>query len=169
MGGWVGREAGRLSLFRARHHPFSANPPLSGATRPPDPQNQNNRPGDEVHLVHVVPRVQQAAVFGAPPVDFLPQQDPAAYAALIKNAEAFIAARFLPRLLALSPDPVVHVVKADVDTDSIGNVVCRKAGDLGAAALVMASHSKSRLQEFFLGSVTAYCCHHSPAPVLVVK
>lgn len=127
------------------------------------------RPGDELHLVHVVPRVQQAAVFGAPPVDFLPQQDPVAYAALIKNAEAFIAARFLPRLLSLTPDPVVHVVKADVDTDSIGNVVCRKTGDLGAAALVMASHSKSRIQEFFLGSVTAYCCHHAPAPVLVVK
>jgi nucleotide-binding universal stress UspA family protein len=108
-------------------------------------------------------------VFGAPPVDFLPQQDPVAYEQLIRNAESFIAARFLPRLLALSPDPVVHVVKADVDTDSIGNVVCRKAGDLGAAALVMASHSKSKLQTFFLGSVTQYCCHHSPAPVLVVK
>jgi nucleotide-binding universal stress UspA family protein len=151
--------------------------------------------------VHVVPRVQQAAVYGAPPVDFLPQQvreergrvfffslfflswcpaptptpphppfkDPVAYEQLIKNAEAFIAARFLPRLLSLSPEPVVHVVKADVDTDSIGNVVCRKAGDLGAAALVMASHTKSRVQEFFLGSVTAYCTHHSPAPVLVVK
>jgi nucleotide-binding universal stress UspA family protein len=102
-----------------------------------------------------------------PPYSF--PQDPVAYEQLIRNAEAFIAARFLPRLLPLSPDPVVHVVKADVDTDSIGNVVCRKAGDLGAAALVMASHTKSRLQTFFLGSVTSYVCTHSPVPVIVVK
>lgn len=27
--------------------------------------------------------------------------------------------------------------------------------------------SKSRLQEFFLGSVTSYCVHHSKRPVLV--
>lgn len=56
-----------------------------------------------------------------------------------------------------------------MDADSVGNVVCTKAGALGAAALVMASHSKSKLAELFLGSVTNYCTHHSPVPVLVVK
>jgi len=64
---------------------------------------------------------------------------------------------------------VVHLVKAEVDADSIGGVVCRRAAELGAAALVMASHTKSKLQEFFLGSVTNYCCHHFRYPVLVVK
>ena len=182
------------------------------------------RPGDHIHLIHVIPRLQLAAVFGAPPVDFLPQQvrcfffllllpfdrsvpvrplkttppclsffstrplstlkktkkkrhhhhhnttqDPAAYEQLIKNAEHFVSQRFLPRLLAIRPDPVVHLVKAEVDADSIGSVVCRKASDLNAAALVMASHTKSKLQEFFLGSVTNYCCHHCVCPVLVVK
>ena len=165
------------------------------------------RPGDHIHLIHVIPRLQLAAVFGAPPVDFLPQQvrvlktcffflpspfpsalkktrplsppsfslsplpqqDPAAYEQLIKNAEHFVSQRFLPRLLSVSPDPVVHLVKAEVDADSIGSVVCRKAADLKAAALVMASHTKTKLQEFFLGSVTNYCCHHCGCPVLVVK
>ena len=161
------------------------------------------RPGDHIHLIHVIPRLQLAAVFGAPPVDFLPQQvrcfffllllpfdrsvpvrplkttppclsffstqDPAAYEQLIKNADHFVSQRFLPRLLAIRPDPVVHLVKAEVDADSIGSVVCRKASDLNAAALVMASHTKSKLQEFFLGSVTNYCCHHCVCPVLVVK
>ena len=32
------------------------------------------RPGDEVHLIHVIPRLQLAATYGAPPVDFLPYQ-----------------------------------------------------------------------------------------------
>jgi nucleotide-binding universal stress UspA family protein len=30
--------------------------------------------GDEVHLIHVIPRLQLAATYGAPPVDFLPYQ-----------------------------------------------------------------------------------------------
>lgn len=32
------------------------------------------KPGDELHLVHVIPRLQLAATYGAPPVDFLPYQ-----------------------------------------------------------------------------------------------
>eukprot|EP00884_Botryococcus_braunii_P002094 jgi/Botrbrau1/11886/Bobra.126_2s0019.1 len=128
------------------------------------------RPGDEVHLVHVIPRMQVASMYpGAPPVDFLPQQDPLSYEQLIKNAEHFITQRFLPKLGNLEPSPVVHVVRADVDTDSIGNVVCRKVDELKATALIMASHSKTKLQEFFLGSVTNFCTHHCRKPVLVVK
>ncbi len=30
--------------------------------------------GDEIHLIHVIPRLQLAATYGAPPVDFLPYQ-----------------------------------------------------------------------------------------------
>ena len=45
----------------------------------------------------------------------------------------------------------VHDSQSEVDTDSIGNVLCKKAQDLHAVAIVMASHSKSSLQQFFLG------------------
>lgn len=55
-----------------------------------------------------------------------------------------------------------------MDTDSIGNVLCKKAQELKAVAIVMASHSKTSLQQFFLGSVTDYCTHHCSLPVLVV-
>ena len=44
-----------------------------------------------------------------------------------------------------------------MDTDSIGNVICRKADEVDAAAVVMASHTRSKLTEFVLGSVTNYC------------
>jgi len=47
--------------------------------------------------------------------------------------------------------------QGEVDTDSIGNVICRKAREVDAAAVVMASHTRSKLTEFFLGSVTNYC------------
>lgn len=125
------------------------------------------RPGDEVHLLHVIPRLQLAASFGAPPVDFLPYQDPNAYQSLIKSAEAFIAERALAHLGELEPAPVVHLVKYETDTDSIGNVICKKADELDVALVVMARHQKSKLQEFFLGSVTSFVVHHSKHPVLV--
>jgi hypothetical protein len=135
--------------------------------------------------------MQMAAVYGAPPVDFLPQQDPVAYDQLVRNAESFIAARFLPSLASLKLQPIVHIVKvitlhnpsaplvalqprtyvslmdccslimislqSEVDTESIGNVVCKKAENLDVAAIIVSLHSKSRLQEFFLGSITNYC------------
>ena len=64
-----------------------------------------------LHLVHVIPRMQSAAAYGAPPVDFLPQQDPVAYDQLIRHAESFIAARLLPPLASLQPQPLVHIIK----------------------------------------------------------
>ncbi|EFN53769.1 hypothetical protein CHLNCDRAFT_136401 [Chlorella variabilis] len=123
--------------------------------------------GDEVHLIHVIPRLQLAATYGAPPVDFLPYQDPTAYEQLIKASEDFIARRALTHIGSITPQPVVHIVKYEIDTDSIGNVICKKAEELEAVVTVLARHSKSRLQEFFLGSVTNYAVHHCKRPVLV--
>ncbi|KAI3425264.1 hypothetical protein D9Q98_009032 [Chlorella vulgaris] len=123
--------------------------------------------GDEVHLIHVIPRLQLAQQYGAPPVDFLPYQDPKAYEQLIKTSENFIAKRALTHVGNITPQPVVHIVKYEIDTDSIGNVICKKSDELEAAVTVLARHSKSRLQEFFLGSVTSFCVHHCKRPVLV--
>ena len=64
-----------------------------------------------MHLVHIIPRMQLAAVYGAPPVDFLPQQDPVAYEQLVAEAERFVAARFLTLLQGLQPEPVAHIIK----------------------------------------------------------
>ena len=50
------------------------------------------------------------------------------------------------------------LAQSEVDTDSIGNVLCKKAQDLQAVAIVMASHSKSSLQQFFLGR-SVHCMH----------
>lgn len=127
------------------------------------------KPGDELHLIHVIPRLQLAASYGAPPVDFLPYQDPNAYQQLIQKAEDFIAQRALRHIGNVTPQPVVHIVKYEVDTDSIGNVICKKAEELDVAMAVMARHTKTKLQEFFLGSCTQYVIHHSKKPVLVVN
>ncbi len=64
-----------------------------------------------MHLVHIIPRMQLAAVYGAPPVDFLPQQDPVAYEQLVAEAERFVAARFMTLMQGLQPEPVAHIIK----------------------------------------------------------
>ena len=69
-----------------------------------------------LHLVHVIPRLQMPAAYGAPPVDFLPQQDPVAYDQLVKHAEGFIAGRLLPSLAGLRPQPIVHIIKASANS-----------------------------------------------------
>lgn len=76
--------------------------------------------------------------------------------------------------IAILQQPLWHLTlscvraQSDVDTESIGNVVCRKADEIGACALVLSGRSKSRLQRFFLGSVTNHCVHHCKIPVMVV-
>lgn len=60
------------------------------------------------------------------------------------------------------------LLQSEVDTESIGHVLCKKAHELKACAVVMASHSRTSLQQFFLGSVTDFLTRHCSLPVLVV-
>lgn len=69
------------------------------------------RPGDVLHFLHVVPRQEPATTYGAPPVDFLPHQNPDSVQKLAEEAQSFIKDRLLPMLGDMQPDPVVHVVK----------------------------------------------------------
>jgi nucleotide-binding universal stress UspA family protein len=51
----------------------------------------------------------------------------------------------------------------------IGKVVCEEAERLEASPLVMYSHQKSRMEEFFLGSgVSKFCATACKRPVLLV-
>lgn len=42
------------------------------------------------------------------------------------------------------------------DNDSIGAVICKRAEQLNASAVVLAKHNKGAIKEFFVGSVTNY-------------
>jgi nucleotide-binding universal stress UspA family protein len=125
--------------------------------------------GDELHFVHVIPRFH-LQLDGVPPADFLAHHDTQMYEEMIKKAESFIARRFLVHVdemaEAASP-PVVHIIKFETDSDSIGTVLCKKAEELNASVLVVARRDKSKLQQFFLGSVSSFCLEHSKRPVLV--
>ena len=64
----------------------------------------------------------------------------------------------------------MDVVPYDTTASSIGEILVEKSTLIDAAAgVVVASSSKSRLREFFIGSVCNYCLHRCKIPVLVYK
>lgn len=48
-------------------------------------------------------------------------------------------------------------------------MICKKAEELRAGMVIMASHNRGRIEEFFLGSVTSYVLHNCTVPVVVVR
>ena len=54
------------------------------------------------------------------------------------------------------------------DAASIGELICLEAEQAQAAMVVMVRHTKGAIQEFFLGSATSFCTHHSKVPILVL-
>lgn len=126
--------------------------------------------GDEVHLLNVVSRMQFAAAVGVPAVDCMPQINREAYEAVVRKAETFIVKRFLGRLPAsIQTTPIVHIIKSEVDTSSVGHIICQKAEELRASSVLMGNHNKGPLAEFFMGSVSQYVTHHCKVPVVIVK
>lgn len=51
----------------------------------------------------------------------------------------------------------LEIVKFACDNDSIGSIICKRADQLNAAAVMLAKHDKGAIAEFFVGSVTTYC------------
>ena len=77
--------------------------------------------------------------------------------------------RFLPILDQRKIPYKLDIIAYEMNNTSIGEVVCEKASILDADVIVMASHRKGRIQEFFVGSVTNYALHHSKVPLIVYK
>eukprot|EP00892_Ulva_mutabilis_P006978 jgi/Ulvmu1/4652/UM002_0383.1 len=126
------------------------------------------RPDDSVHIAHVVPRLTHALQYGAPPIDMAAPVDEQDYQARLKSAQEFIRARFLSILGSTNIEPTVHLIKSEVDNDAIGRVICQKAEQLDAAAVVLAKHHRGRLKEMFMGSVCKHCVQNCQKPVVVV-
>jgi nucleotide-binding universal stress UspA family protein len=59
------------------------------------------------------------------------------------------------------------VVEAE-EGAGVGNTICDKAEELQAAAVVLSSHSKSRLAELLTGSMSNFLTHNCPRPVIVL-
>ena len=130
---------------------------------------------DVVHLLHVVPRVRSpaapsGALYYAPPLS-CPDE---AKDALEKGARAFISREFASLIAdralpadALAVD-VVHELAGSSAGESVGDAIIRTAEELDAAALVMLSHEKKKLEQFIWGSVSKEVASRTKRPVVLV-
>jgi hypothetical protein len=104
------------------------------------------RPGDEVHVVHILPKPEVLNIIA--PGDLSANMMGAnEFDSAVHVAEAFMAKNIVPLLAPVLSDPIVHLIKAQVDSDSIGKVLCQKAVDLGAVMMVMAHHHRSKVPD----------------------
>lgn len=79
------------------------------------------------------------------------------------------AKKIYPMLKAAGVRFTAEVVAYETDNSSIGEIICERASDTNAAAVIMASHGKGRVREFFIGSVTNYCLHRCKKPVVIFR
>ena len=86
-----------------------------------------------------------------------------------EDCAKYVAETLLPILDQRKIPYKLDIIAYEMNNTSIGEVVCEKASILDADVIVMASHRKGRIQEFFVGSVTNYALHHSKVPLIVYK
>lgn len=60
------------------------------------------------------------------------------------------------------------MIVGPTDPEAVARVCAKKAGDVAAEAVVLGKHSKGRLKEYWLGSVTKALVDKSPVPIAVV-
>mmetsp|Transcript_16204 Transcript_16204/g.48542 ORF Transcript_16204/g.48542 Transcript_16204/m.48542 type:complete len:158 (+) Transcript_16204:396-869(+) len=127
------------------------------------------REGDEVHLFHVIaPPHAEVMGGGASGADELLVEPPdlAADQEMVEEANQMIIEKFASRLGSNAYK--VEVVRFETSANKVAEALCQRAGDLQAAALVMASHNRNALQRWFLGSASAYVAANCPAPLIIL-
>ena len=72
------------------------------------------------------------------------------------------------QLIEESPIWQVEVVRDLPTAKRVASILCNRAADMGAAALVLAQHKRSALAKMFVGSTVACAASTSTVPLLIV-
>lgn len=131
------------------------------------------RPGDVLHLLHVVPALPPHMSYSLAPDGMLyslplPQLEEAQVEE--SHWRDLLLERFGPLLQANQVNFQLDVL-TDYGTDplqGVASAVVLTAEKLDAAALVVCGHSKGTFAEWLLGSVSDFAVHHSAVPVVVL-
>ena len=119
----------------------------------------------EMREVRRAERVAIAIAFGLT-IDLSQTQE----AAWRNDTLKWIEANLAPIFDKAQIDYKIDIVAYDTNSSSVGEILCEKATLLDdAVAVCVASTSKGRLKEFFIGSVCNYCLHRCKKPVIVFK
>lgn len=127
------------------------------------------RPGDELHFFVVVSGTHPTYVPGADVVADAPETA-AERAATNAGAADFMERRFGARCVAAGVAYKLEVGRyGPTDAAAIGDAVAKRADELGAALVAIASHAKGRLARWLQGSVTHEVAARARVPVLLVQ
>jgi nucleotide-binding universal stress UspA family protein len=122
------------------------------------------RQGDLFHLLHVIPEPRMVHVW----VGMYLPPDEQAELEEVDYTKEFCKHRFVDMLASAKIPFELHVVLGTTDSEAVARVIAHKAEELPADWVVMAQHSKGRLKELWLGSVTKQLVTQAKVPVAVV-
>jgi len=128
-------------------------------------------PEYQIDVVHVLPAFEPIPLGSAAAAVFSTGTNQAEANTRGEDIKTFLRTKVIPALQKVLPNKKVEAIVVHAEGDSskkIGQRVIKYAVDHEATMLVMASHSKKPLTEFWLGSVTSYCAHHSKTPVVIL-
>eukprot|EP00884_Botryococcus_braunii_P020544 jgi/Botrbrau1/7173/Bobra.0300s0006.1 len=123
------------------------------------------RPGDVLHILHVLPFVDTRPASGQ--LYYVPPADQALEEVMVEHAQQFIKENFVAEAEKLGITFEVDVVKGTC-LQSTGQAVCSAAEKLQAAMLIVHTHRKSMVEKIMMGSVSAYCANHAKVPTLLL-
>lgn len=125
------------------------------------------KPGDSLHLLHVIPRPFVATPF---PTTMLPltSEDAVAEAQEVEgHMREYIAQVYMGLAGVHNANMVISVVHGKCK-DSIGQVICKHSEDLAAAVVVMTAHKKNLMEQLVLGSVSKHVAAHCKRPTILL-
>ena len=127
--------------------------------------------GDEIHLIHVIPVPMPEVVaggFGAMDTVVTLDPDPKEDLKHIADAKEMMRRRFTPTLASQSIPFQVEIIHFPTDTQSIGEAVVARAGNLTSCIIAMAKHNRGKVSTFIFGSTSRYVVDHAPCPTVIV-
>ena len=122
------------------------------------------RSGDILHLLHVIPEPKMVHIWAG--IYIPPDED--AELVEIEDTKEFVKHRFLQTLITAKVPFQLHIILGPTDSEAVAKVISKKVEDLKAETVVMAKHSKGKLKEYWLGSVTKELIKRVKIPVAVV-
>jgi len=120
--------------------------------------------GDEFYFLHVIPPENSSKATNVALMDGLGGVDSALLVDTnaaspedqLEGARDMLDHSFVAKAKEAGAKVRVEVVRFSTDTESVARVVTTRAEELKAEAVIMVSHNRSRLAEFFVGSVASY-------------
>lgn len=62
----------------------------------------------------------------------------------------------------------LHVIVGPTDPEAVARLIAKKVKDLNTECVIMSRHSKGKLKEYWVGSVTKALIRLAPGPIAVV-